>query len=626
MKNSLKAKLDSLPPKPGTYKMIGENQAILYIGKAKNLHHRVRSYFTGKTDRFFITYLMKEVIDIEFIVTPTEREALLLENNLIKEYQPYYNINLKDAKSYPYIKLTSNESHPRVFKTREKNKNGEYFGPYTDLSKMYLFIDLVNEVYPLKKCNQRRFPKGFKPCMYFHIDKCLPYCTGSVSKVKIDSLNKSARQLLKSGITDVKKIIEKKMYDAKNKQLFEIALAHRKQLEKLAEVESRSQVQLDSEQNLDVFNYHLGGETVIFVVLNFRSGKLIDKLSHSFEKKVFEEDRDELAFSTYFQDLFVSFLLQYYQVVLEPIGEILTPFELENKKEIQAILTDRYSKQVEVPNSTYFALKTSLQGQKKNILDLAKANARLSYQELLRSKEKINHIKKLKTLLKLKKIPQNIESFDIANTGDKAIVAGMVSFVNGEPNKNDYRIFNIKSTEYQDDFASMREAVYRRYHRLSLEKKKFPDLILIDGGKGQLSAAVESLKALGIKGQPIISLAKKEEEIYVPKKSKPLSISPNSPALKYLIQIRDETHRWANSSHKQKRDKEEIYSLLYNIPGLGSKKVKTLYAKFKNVEDIFSANKETIMSLPFFGERDFEHIKNYLSNVKLNKKKIDNTS
>lgn len=620
LNDSLERKIASLPSEPGIYKMLGANQTILYIGKAKNLSHRVRSYFTGRTERLLITYLVHRIEDVEVIVTPTERDALLLENNLIKEHQPYFNIDLKDAKSYPYIRLTSHERFPRIYKTRERVKGGEYFGPYTDLSKMYLLIDLINDLYPLKKCRQRRFPKGFKPCMYFHIDKCLPYCTGKVSKKEIADLNESARKILKGGVDGVKKIIEEKMHLAKDKQYFEVALAHRRQLENLEGISEKQQVQLDLEQNFDVFNYHLSDTAIIFVVLNFRDGNLIDKQSYPFEKKIFEEDWEDACFSPYFQELFNSFLLQYYHEVIEPIREIFTPFVLESKEEVQEILIQRYAKQTQSEiNPKYFEFTTPLQGQKKNLLDLAKANARLSYQELLKVKEKATYPQELKKILKLKKAPQSIESFDIANTGDNAILAGMVRFVKGKRDSQNYRIFNIKSTAFQDDFISMREAVYRRYRRLLDEKKPFPDLILIDGGKGQLSAAAESLKVLGIKGQPIISIAKKEEKIYVPKQSDPLSISLDNPALKYLIEVRDETHRWANTSHKHRRDKEAFSSLLDNIPGLGEKKIKTLYAKFKNVEDIFYASKESILALPFFGEKDFDHIKSYLGNIKIRK-------
>ena len=601
--------------------MLGSDEDILYIGKAKNLSHRVRSYFTGKTDRLLITYLVHRIVDVEIIITPTERDALLLENNLIKEHQPYFNIDLKDAKSYPYIRLTSHERFPRIYKTRERVKGGEYFGPYTNLPKMYLLIELINDLYPLKKCRQQRFPKGFKPCMYFHIDKCLPYCTGKVSKKEIAFLKESARKVLKGGINGIRQAIKEKMHSAKDKQYFEVALAHRRQLEELEGINEKQQVQLNSEKNLDVFNYHISDSGIIFVVLNFRDGNLIDKQSFPFEKDAFKDDWQDVEFSPYFWELFNSFILQYYQIVIEPIKEILTPFVLENRQAIEEILIQRYAKQTRSEiRAKCFKFITPLQGQKKNLLDLAKANARLSYQELIKAKEKANYIQELKKILKLKKTPQTIECFDIANTGDKAILAGMVRFVKGEKDSQNYRIFNIKSTEKQDDFISMKEAVYRRYRRLLDEKKTLPDLILIDGGKGQLSSAVESLNALGLKGQPIISIAKKEEQIYVPKKSHPLPISLDSPSLQYLISIRDEAHRWANTSHKQKRDKEAFSSLLYNIPGLGDKKIKTLYARFKNIEDIFYASKESILALPFFGERDFECIKDYLGSIKIKKK------
>ena len=336
------------------------------------------------------------------------------------------------------------------------------------------------------------------------------------------------------------------------------------------------------------------------------------KESFEFKNKLIREGGRGEAFDHYICDLLASLILQLYAQISDPISELVVPVQFENVHEMEEVVQANLTRNLgEMEHPFRFRIHCPLRGQRKRLLELALANARLSFQELLRDREKRRYARDLKTLLKLKKIPRIIESFDIANTADRAIIAGMVRFVEGKPDKQNYRIFNIRSTATQNDFQSMQEAVHRRYKRLRDEQSSLPDLILIDGGKGQLTAAINGLNDLGIRGQPVISLAKREEEIYVPKKAEPLSVSAKDPALQFLIEIRDETHRFTNSRHIERRDKEELTSILNGIQGLGSKKIGILRKHFNSLEDVMLASKERIVGLPFFGEVDFERIKNF---------------
>ena len=275
---TLKRKLDVLPGQPGVYKMVGKKNEVLYVGKARNLKHRVRSYFTGTADRQMVRHLISRIRNVEIIITHTEKEALLLENNLVKTHQPYFNIDLKDNKTYPYLKLTTHEKFPRLLKTREKIEGqGRYFGPFTDLSRMYHYLDMLNEIYPLKKCRRQRFPAGFKPCLYYHIDKCLPYCTGSVSREEIHRLNRDVLKALNGGTKFIRQVLMEKIRCASKKQNYESALTYKQQLEVLEDIDEKQKVSLMKEESIDVMHHHLSEGMLTVVVLHFRGGWLIDK-------------------------------------------------------------------------------------------------------------------------------------------------------------------------------------------------------------------------------------------------------------------------------------------------------------------------------------------------------------
>ncbi len=584
--------------------MLSDSGEIIYIGKAKNLRSRVRSYFHQSGLREITKMLVTHIADIDYIVVPTEKEALILENQLIKEHKPYFNIDLKDNKTYPFIRLTSDETWPRVYKTREATKKGEYFGPYTDLRVMYHYLEILNELYPLKKCGQQVFPKNFKPCLYFHMGKCLDYCTGNVSKETTDHLTSEIRSFLNGNTAEAKKFLQEKLLVESQEQRYERAALIRDKLLALEQIQEPQQVSLLDQKNFDVIAFFPSEQSIVFSVLGFREGRLMDKKIFPFEHAAFqltsESKEEELG------EALSQFILQYYQDIQIPVSEILLPFLPESSEVLSEIIGEQYFKNYpQLFKSKKPAPKLiTARGDKKSLIELAKSNARLSYFELEKDRVKQNYSYQLKEFLNLKKIPRTIECFDIANTGDTAVIAGMVHFDQGKKVPENYRIFNIKSAKGQDDFQSMREAVYRRYSRLLKEEKSLPDLILIDGGKGQLGAAVASLNQLGIKSIAICSIAKKQEELFLPGKEHSIKIPHDNPALRYLVQIRDEVHRYTNGRHVKRRDQEALESRFIKIPGFGPKKTSILQDKYPDLEALKSTPNEEIEQLPYFKKGD----------------------
>lgn len=609
-KGRLQNKLDSLPDSPGVYKMLAADGSILYIGKAKNLKNRVRSYFQKNLARQITRLLVKNIIDLDIIVTPSEKEALILENQLIKEYKPYFNIDLKDNKTYPYLQFSTRDKFPRLYKTRNPNKKEEYFGPFTDVSQLHHILNLAREVYPLKKCSRSHFPKAFKPCIYYHMGQCLPYCTGEVSQDEIIKLKTEIKRFLQGDLEELKIIIQEKMKEASERQNYERALELRDRLQAIEEFNKNQSSVVSVEGNFDAIEFFLSQGSLIFTVLQFRKGRLINKNNFQFENELFHEDPDLLLHTDVFKETYEQFLLQYYQQSDSQIEEIILNEDLILDENMESLLLE----QIKKASGFQCKLVYPERGNKKRYLELAKSNARLSFYELIKNREKQRGSFYIKEFLKLPKEPQIIESFDIANLGQRAIVAGMVSFNKGKADKANYRIFNIRSLgDHHDDYQSMHEAVYRRYKRLVEENIALPDLILIDGGKGQLSAAKSALDKLNIKKQAIIALAKKEEEIFVPKLEQSIKIPIDNPGLKLIIAIRNETHRWVNSSHIRKRDKDELKSRFVAIRGFGPKKVEKLLKQIPSSKTLNSLKQSDIERLHGFSEKDKIAIKAHLN-------------
>lgn len=616
----LKAKVQYFPTTPGVYKMLDEDKRIIYIGKAKDLKSRVTSYFNKNLERRITKVLMSKVMDIDYIVTESEKDALIFENTLIKKEQPFFNIDLKDDKSYPYLWLTTHEEFPRLLKSRVLSNKGDFFGPYTNVKLMNIYLDVVNRIYPLKKCKKQKFPKHFKPCLYFHIGKCLDYCTGNVSQEITINMVKDIKKLIQGDRNQILEHLKNLLEKEKQVLNYEKAKLIKYSIDTITSLDYRQRVSTSGEQNFDIINYTISSGCLVIIVLNFRDNKLADKHSFDFINKVFEESLDE---QWLVEEIFPQFLFNYFTQSEDVGKEIIFPLLLsknfsdsEITQYFQEIIAEAvsYSEHFDDKKNEIPKVKIALRGEKIKYLNLAKANASYSMQLLLHKQEQKNYAKFIKQFLKLNKIPRIIESFDIANTADQKIVAGMVRYVDGEKDKSGYRIFSITSTTIQNDFQSIKEAVFRRYRRVLDEGKPMPDLILIDGGKGQLMSAKKSLEELKITGQPIISLAKQNEEIYVPKISLPIKIPHQNPGMMFLIKVRDETHRFVNRTHVEMRDKQELRSSLLNVKGLGEKKIKTLLSKFNNLEEIKFSNKDTLVQLPYFTEKDAILLIDFLRN------------
>ena len=577
----IEAQIKELPDKPGVYQMKDETGDIIYVGKAKSLRKRVRSYFRKANHTFKTKIMIDHIDDFDYIVTDTEVEAYILEANLIKKYQPKFNIRLKDDKSYPYIKVTTNEDFPRVFKTRVvKNDGNKYFGPFADVNAIYKTINVLKDLFSLRTC-KREINEGEtydRPCLNYHIDKCHGPCIGEISKKEYNELIDKVLMFLSGRQTELIDKIEEKMYKASDNNDFENAAKYRDQMEALKEVTRQQKVMSASAKDQDIMAVAQGEEDQACVqLLLVRNGRLMGQ-EHFILEGVAEENVEQIM---------GSFLQQYYEQAPQIPDEVLLNTEIDSAELLAQRLRQKKGRKVKV--------QKPVQGDKKRLIEMAMRNAKQNLKkeeirEKYRKKQTEQAIKELQAELEMDSSPEHIEGFDISNIQGRDSVASLVVFKGGTPSKQDYRRFKIKTVEGADDFASMQEVIERRYNRLLKEDRKLPDLILIDGGKGQLSAAYEILEKLDLKDQPVIGLAKKEEEIFKPNKSEPIIISHRSPALQLLQRVRDEAHRFAVSYHRKLRSRRLTHSLLDKIPGVGPKRRKALLRHFGSLGEIKKAN------------------------------------
>ena len=577
----IEAQIKELPDKPGVYQMKDETGDIIYVGKAKSLRKRVRSYFRKANHSFKTKIMIDHIDDFDYIVTDTEVEAYILEANLIKKYQPKFNIRLKDDKTYPYIKVTTNEDFPRVFKTRVvKNDGARYFGPFADVNAIYKTINVLKDLFSLRTC-KREINEGEihdRPCLNYHIDKCHGPCIGEISKKDYNELVDKVIMFLSGRQTELVDRIEEKMYEASDNNDFETAAKYRDQMEALKEVTRQQKVMSASTKDQDIMALEQGEEDQACVqLLLVRNGRLMGQ-EHFILQGVNEENSEQIM---------GSFLQQYYEQAPQIPDEVLLNTEINSAEIFAESLRQKKGRKVKVQKPS--------QGEKKRLIKMARRNAEqnLKKEEIrkkYRKKQTQEAIKELQVKLNMDNAPEYIEGFDISNIQGKDSVASLVVFKGGSPSKQDYRRFKIKTVEGADDFASMQEVIERRYTRLLKEKREFPDLILIDGGKGQLNAAYEVLQELGLQKQPIIGLAKKEEEIFKPGKSEPIIISHHSTALHLLQRVRDEAHRFAVSYHRKLRSRRLTHSLLDKIPGVGPTRRKALLRHFGSLGEIKKAN------------------------------------
>lgn len=562
-----------LPDQPGVYRFYNKQEALIYVGKAKNIKKRVSSYFSNaKQHNLKTRSMVAEIAAIAFTIVNSEYEALLLENNLIKKSQPRYNILLKDGKTYPYLCITK-ERFPRVISTRKVSPQlGQYYGPFTDLRAMHRILALIKQLYPLRTCTynlaEADVRKGkFKVCLEYHIGNCKGPCEGLQDEEAYHQDIAQVEYLLKGHLHAVKKTLKEKMCQAAQALAYEEAQACKEKIDALTTYQVKSLVINPKVGDLDVFGIVSEKQAAFVNYLQIKQGAIMFTQTMELKKKLDEED----------SDLLPLVILHAREKYSSQATEVLTNLPLS---------IDLDTLQLTVPKI----------GDKKKLVMLAIKNALFFKKERFIKNEQYPNkgnkiLLSLQQDLQLQRLPLHIECFDNSNTQGSNPVAAMVCFKNGKPARSEYRHFNIKTVIGPDDFASMHEVVHRRYKKLVEEKQALPDLIVIDGGKGQLSAAVASLKEVGIYGQvPIISIAKRLEEIYCPGDPYPIHISKQSVSLKLIQQVRNEAHRFAISFHRNKRSKHSLQSELEAIPGIGPKTIAKLLLHFKSITNIKTAS------------------------------------
>jgi len=601
MNNHLENKLKNLPSEPGVYQFINDKGKVIYVGKARNLRSRVRSYFHTGFINAKTEVLVNKITDFELVVTDSEVEALVLENNLIKELKPRYNVNLKDDKSFPFIKVT-NEPYPKVFSTRRVIKDGSrYFGPYTSVKSMKSALRMINQIFRIRSCNydindESISKKKFKVCLDYHIKKCDGPCEGLISEKVYNEMVDEVVKLLRGKTDDLIKELEVKMNSAASEMQFEKAAVTRDKLEQLKVISSKQKIVSDDFEDRDVISIAFEDQDSSCSIFNVRNGKLVGKKQLDLKLKGGEE----------LPEIYNSAIKFYYTEHTEIPKEILLETEPSDSEILLEWLNLRSEKKVKfiIPQ----------RGELKSLVKMCKENAILQLKEIQLQKMKKEGnlpyaLSALQRDLRLPELPASIECFDISNIQGSDAVASMVVFVNGKPKKSEYKKFIIKSVEGPDDFASMQEVIRRRYSRLLNESTPLPDLIMVDGGKGQLSSAVEVLNNLGIKHFNIIGLAKRLEEVFFPGNSEAESIPKTSSGLKLLQQIRDEAHRFAITFHRIRRSKRTIKTELTDIKGIGVSTARKLLKELGSLETIKNTEPEKLIKL--VGQKKTNLIRGY---------------
>lgn len=575
----LKNIIRNIPQKPGCYQYYDDKGVIIYVGKAKNLKKRVSSYFTkNHEDSPKTRILVSKIKDIKYIIVESEEDTLLLENSLIKEFQPRYNVMLKDDKSYPSI-VIRNEYFPRIEITRKILKDGsKYFGPYSNVLSVKTLLELIHKLYPIRTCSLNLTPEKiaegkYKVCLEYHIKRCKGPCVGlQDSEEYIKNVN-AIQEILKGNTNLVSESIYSEMQALAEKQEFEEANKLKEKFILIENFKNKSTVVSSIKYNIDVFSYDEDADAGYINYLNVYNGAVIQAYTFEYRKRIEEEKEELLALG----------IIEVRKRFGSTAKEIVVPFLPDLKLD---------GVEINIPQ----------RGDKKKLLLLSTQNVRQYKLDKLKRAESLNPeqrgtriLKEMQKDLNLKDLPSHIECFDNSNIQGTNPVSACVVFKMGKPSKKDYRHFNVKTVIGPDDFSTMREVVYRRYHRLIEEGSPLPQLIVIDGGKGQLSAACESLKELGIYGKvAIVGIAKRLEEIYYPEDSIPLYLDKNSESLKIIQHLRDEAHRFGITFHRNQRSKGQVKSELDNIKGIGEETKRLLLKEFKSVKRIKSASNEEI--------------------------------
>lgn len=576
--DELKKTISSLPEEPGIYQYFDSSGHIIYVGKAKNIKKRVSSYFNKTQENNKTRLLVRSIVNIKYLIVNNELDALLLENNLIKTYQPKYNIQLKDDKTFPWIVVT-NEPFPRVFSTRQKDLvNGKFYGPYPNIKAMNALLGLIREMYPLRTCNldlsaKKLAEKKYKTCLEFHIGKCLGPCVEKQTKEEYDSMIEEIELLLKGKTYSLIQALRKKMLQLSESYQFEEAHKLKLTIEQIEKYRSKSTIVSSKLNDVDVFCYLENENQFIINYLVIQEGAIIHGYTTEVQKKLNENESD---------------LLNYV------LPELRDKFQSKSKEVI-------VEKPFELPFLDFY-LFVPQKGEKKELIELSKRNIfyfkkerekRASIQNPQLAKDRV--LERIRSDFKLTNLPIHMECFDNSNFQGTSAVSACVVFKNGKPSKKDYRHFNVKTVEGPDDFASMREVVYRRYKRLLEEGQSLPQLVIIDGGKGQLSAAMESIEKLGLRGKiALVGIAKKLEEIFFPGDQYPIYLDKRSESLKTIQFMRNEAHRFGITHHRDKRSKSAITSELDQILGIGEKTKQLLLSEYKSISNIKKSGHEEL--------------------------------
>lgn len=582
-------KLKNLPENPGVYVMLNADGQIIYVGKAKNLKNRVRQYFFNSVKTEKVMAMVSNIADFYYIIVPSEIDALSLENNLIKKHKPRYNILLKDDKTYPYIKIDLKSVYPTATVVRRIKRDGaKYFGPFMGGVNAYETLDLINLLYSLRPCDKvLSKTKPIKPCLNYHIQKCTAPCALLESEETYSERVKSAVAFLSGDIANAEEILKEKMTAAANAEQFELALKYKQGLNSLDKIKLKRITSLNKFLNADIIAYRTDGIYSAVNLLVVRSGRMLGSRNFSFESAALS-DKEALQ----------EFILRYYKKREELPDEIITGEELGD------LLSEYFKKEF----SKTVHIICAKQGVRKQLADMAAVNAE---EHLSVAVDRIKHkddmtvkaCAALKEKLNLTRYPRRMECYDISHVSGTDRVGSMVVFIDGEPAKGEYRRFKIKTFEGNDDFRSLQEVLCRRIERLYRDPEKFPkpDLIIIDGGKGQLSSVKEIFDEKGVKDIDLISLAKREEEIFLPENSTPVVLEKRDYCLKMLQRIRDEAHRFAITFHRSLRGKRALSSVLDGVKGLGKVKAQAVMERFKDLSGIINAEKEELMQVDGVG-------------------------
>jgi excinuclease ABC subunit C len=592
MRENLEGKLRTLPRSSGVYLFRDEEGDVLYVGKAKSLRSRVRSYFQRGDGRMGTAQLTERIDDVEVIVTRTEAEALHLEQNLVKRHRPPFNIRLRDDKSFPYIAVTLTDEYPRVMFTRERHRRGTvYFGPYANAKKVRETLDVLNRVFRFRPCEGPRPGRHSGiPCLDFHIDRCFAPCIGAISKEDYGAVIDGVIGFLSGDTQTIQAELSERMREAAADERFEEAARYRNRLFSIRHLADRQAADRRDVGSVDVVGLAIDGEQASVQVFPLRDGKMIDRYGFHLEN-VEGEDA---------QSILEAFVLEYYGGSPSVPPEVLVPPAIEDVGPLAEFLGERRGSRVIV--------RTPLRGEKRRLVELAAENAQLALEadaavrEAARSK-RIAALEELREVLNLESLPVRIECFDISNIQGESIVASMTVFVDGRPRNAHYRTFAIRGLNGQDDVGAMREAVSRRFVRLRSGDadesfSRMPNLVVVDGGKGQLAAALGALEQLDLPRVAVIALAKREEEVFVPGFPVPIVLDRSSPALQLLQRIRDEAHRVALRYHRRKRGARSMETIFETLPGVGPVRRRAIIRHFGSVERFLDASQEELEGVP----------------------------